>query len=160
MIKQSGLSEIKKRYKKLEKKYKLPNFSELNKEFDVEKVQERETDFLLREIRRVMSDKVGAYLRFLELFLNPPAAPLFVLISLKGMVAHHKEKIEEIYRELVKIEIRSIALDVHYEEQEEAKFIREVYKKWKEFKDDLKSICKEIENLHSKIEKKNKTYYG
>lgn len=155
-----GLSEIKKKYKELEKKYKLPSFSELNKEFDIEKVQERETEFLLREIRRTISEKAGAYLRFLEFFLNPVASPLFVLMALKGMNLHEKEKMEKLYQELVQIEIRSITLDINYEEQEEAKFIKDVYKKWQEIKGDLQKIFKEIENLHSKIEKKNKTYFG
>lgn len=160
MSKYPGLSALKEKYKKLEKKYKLPPFSELNKEFDIEKIQERETDFLLREIRRCISEKVGAYLRFLELFLNPPSAPLFVLIALKEMSANEKEKMEELYKELVMIEMGSIALDVSYDETKEVNFIKEVYKKWKELKKDLEEVCREIEILHSKREKKSKVYYG
>ncbi|MEM2089723.1 MAG: hypothetical protein QXL88_01375 [Candidatus Pacearchaeota archaeon] len=160
MSKYFGLSEIKKKYQKLEKKYRLPKFTELNKEFDIEKVQEHETEFLLREIRRTMSEKVGAYLRFLELFLNPVASPLFVLMALKEINLHDKEKMERIYQELVQIEIKSIVLDVDYKEEEEAKFIKEIHKKWKEIKEDLKKVCKEIESSHLKTEKKAKSYFG
>ncbi|MEM4703012.1 MAG: hypothetical protein QXP53_00815 [Candidatus Pacearchaeota archaeon] len=161
MEKNVSLSEIRKKYKKLESKYKLPSFSDLNEEFEIEKVQERETEFLLREIRRAMSDKVIAFLRFLELFLNPVTAPLFVLVALKNMSIQDKEKMESLYQELVRVEIKSIILDIEYSEAEEAKFIKEIYAKWKEVKKELGEICKEIEKVHEKSsEKKSKSYFG
>jgi hypothetical protein len=155
------LSEIKKQYEPLRKKYKLLSFDDMNKEFEIEKVQERETDFLLREVRRAVSEKIVAFLKFLELFMNPASAPLFVLLSLKNIGPDQKEKIEELYKELVEIELSSVALDLDYKEIEEAKFILRVVKRWKEVKKDLTSVFSEIEKIHSKdLDKKTKNYYG
>ena len=160
-MKESRLAEIKKEYSILSKKYKLPDFSELNKEFEIEKIQERETDFLLREVRRAISDKIVAYLKFLELFLNPVAAPLFVLIALKGMNQSDKETMEKLYKDLVGLEIKSIALDTEYKESEEVKFIKEAINTWNSVKKDLIDLCKEIEKAHIKSsEKKKKDYFG
>ncbi|UCD20625.1 MAG: hypothetical protein JSW08_02520 [archaeon] len=161
MEKHHGLNELKKEYSKFVKKYKLPEFSELNKEFEIEKVQEKETEFLLREIRRAISEKIVAFLKFLELFMNPSGAPLFILISLKGLTHSKKEKIEHLYSELVKTELGSVSLDIEYQEKEEVRFIKECYKKWKEVKPDLHGIFKELEKIHSKgSEKKTKSYFG
>ena len=49
---ESCLEELKKKYEKLQKQYSLPSFEKLNEEFDIEKIAENETDFLLREVRK------------------------------------------------------------------------------------------------------------
>lgn len=157
----STLDKIKKQYEPLKKKYKLPEFSKLNEEFEIEKIQEKETDFLLREIRRAMSDKIAAFLRFFELFLNPQAAPIFVLTSLKNLTTKEKETIENLYRELVKMELASVNLDVSYNEAKEAKFLIEVMKKWQEMKSEIQEIANSILKFQAKNgEKKGKSYFG
>lgn len=159
--KNAALEILKKQYEPLKKKYKLPEFSELNKEFEIEKIQEKETDFLLREIRRAISEKMAAFLKLFELFLNPQAAPLFILTSLKNLTLKEKEMIENIYKELVKLEIISINLDIEYNEKEEVKFIIEAMKKWKEIKLFAKEIVDFLIKFQNKnTEKKEKSYFG
>lgn len=155
------LEKIKKQYEPFKKKYKLPEFSKLNEEFEIEKIQEKETDFLLREIRRTISDKVAAFLRFFELFLNPQTAPLFVLTSLKNLTTKEKEMIENLYKELVTLELVSVSLDIKYDESKEARFILESMKKWQKMKTDIQEITNSIINFQNKsIEKKGKSYFG
>ena len=83
MGKESSLEELKKDYLILQKKYKMPSFKELNEEFDIEKAAEHETDCLIREIRKAIMDKVIAYLRFVEMLLNPSNAPMFFFALVK-----------------------------------------------------------------------------
>jgi len=71
MGEESALEELKEDYEKFKKIYKLPEFRQLNEDFDIEKVAQNETDFVLREVRRHMMDKIIAYLRFIEMLLNP-----------------------------------------------------------------------------------------
>lgn len=156
-----NLERIKKQYEPLKKKYKLPEFSKLNEEFEIEKIQEKETDFLLREIRRAISDKIAAFLRFFELFLNPQAAPIFVLTSLKNFTVKEKEAIENIYKELVKLELVSVSLDISYKESKEGQFILEALKKWQEMKPEIQEIADSIVKFQGKVgEKKGKSYFG
>ncbi|MCX8194245.1 MAG: hypothetical protein N3G19_02705 [Candidatus Pacearchaeota archaeon] len=157
----NNLERIKKQYEPLKKKYKLPEFSKLNEEFEIEKIQEKETDFLLREIRRIMGDKIIAFLRFLEFFLNPQIAPLFVLTSIKNLTQKEKDSIEKIYKELANIELASVNLDINYEENKEAQFIKEILKKWQELKPQLQEVSEAILQIQKKSgEKKNKSYFG
>ena len=158
---ESNLIELKKEYEKFRKKYKLPKFSELNQEFEIEKIQEKETEFLLREIRRAIGEKIVALLRFFELFLNPQTAPLFILAMLKNVNLNDKELIEKIYYKLVNFELTSITLDIIYNEKKEVEFIKEVTKKWQELKPELYNFSKIIERIKFREkERKRKSYFG
>lgn len=157
----NSLEKIKKQYEPFKRKYKLPEFSKLNEEFEIEKIQEKETDFILREIRRAISDKVAAFLRFFELFVNPQAAPVFVLTSLKNLTSKEKEIIERSYKELVELELAAVSLDISYNEAKEAQAILRAIKKWQELKPDLEEVTAAILRVQQKRgEKKEKSYFG
>jgi len=155
-----GLDELKKAYEPLRKKYMLPSFVALNAEFDVEKAQDRETQFILREFRREITNKVAAFLHFFELFLNPQTAPLFVLSALKNLSLHEKEIITRIYKDLVTLEIEAINLDVKYSEAEEARFIRETFRKWQELKPDMERVGEALKKMQHKSIKEKRSYFG
>jgi hypothetical protein len=159
-MKDSVLNDIKKRYGPLKKKYKMPEFNKLNEEFEIEKIQEHETDFLLREIRKDVGEKVGAFLRFLETILNPVVAPVFVLNSLKNLSSHDKELIKKNYEMLVELEIKAIGLDVEYNEKKEAEFIKEAFKKWQDAKPEIKEIVHSLGKAQFTTDSKSKSYLG
>ena len=68
------LKDLKKEYSDLAEKYKLPSFKELNENFEIEKI-DKDTEILLRDVRKVMMEKIVNSLGFLEMFLNPMNAP-------------------------------------------------------------------------------------
>ena len=140
------------------KKYKLPSFDDLNREFEIEKVQEHETDYLLREIRKAVSEKMSAFLRFFETILNPVMAPVFVIAALKNLENGEKERIKEIYEAMVGVEIGTIELDINYDEKKEAEFIIKASKKWKSIKPDVLEVMKIIEKSHKISENKGNSY--
>ena len=59
-----NIAELKKRYENLTKKYKIPGFVELNKDFEIEKL-DKEIDFLLRAIRKLIMEKIVNSMSFL-----------------------------------------------------------------------------------------------
>jgi len=139
------LERLKKEYEIIRKKYKLPSFSELNVEFEIEKLQDRETEFLIRQVRRTMIEKIALILRFFELIVNPnEASPVYIFSLMKNIQADTKKLIEKIYRELVTVEISSLNLDVSYDEKTEVKFIKEISDKWPLIKKDLSEITKKL----------------
>ncbi|MBU2523035.1 MAG: hypothetical protein KKE23_01955 [Nanoarchaeota archaeon] len=154
------LNRLKKQYESLKKKYKLPEFSKLNEDFEIEKLQEHETDFLLREIRRTMVEKISVVLKFLEIMINPnEASPPFVFAMIKEMKPEMKKSVENMYKELSLVEISSITLDLDYGEKSEAKFIKEHTKKWEVTKKDLRSLIKSMDTIW-KLESNKKSYVG
>lgn len=159
--KEKTLAELKKRYEPYVLKHKLPPFHDVNRDFEVERIYERETDFLMREVRKVMMDKVLGYLRFVELLLNPTNAPLFFFGLVKSMGQDDRKALEKIYTKLGEFEIDVIALDNDYSDDKEASFIKKIFKDWQEIKSDLKSIVASLRSgWNQKTEKKEKGYMG
>ncbi|SRR3989344_1862229 len=158
---ESKLKKVKEDYKKVSEKHKLPSFEELNEDFHVEKVSETETDFLLREIRKIISERIFNYLRTVETLINPSNAPMFVFSVVKTLSSEDKSKLTEIYKELARNEIRLFAIDVEYSEKKEADFIRDVFKTWQKIKKDLVKILGTIEkNIDSKSDNNHRKYFG
>lgn len=155
------LETMKQEYKELKKKYSLPEFDKLNQEFYIEKSADVETDYLLREIRRTVSDKLVNYLRFFEAFMNPASAPVFIHSIMKTFNSESKETIQNIYKKLSKREIELIDLDLNYEEKKEAEFIKSVEEEWEGIKKDLTKVLEVInKNWDAKIEGSNKGYFS
>ncbi len=158
---ESKLDELKKIYLKLQKEHNLPSFEALNEDFQIEKVSDVETDFLIRELRRTISDKPFTYLRFVESLINPANAPMSVLSVVKTLGSEEKEKLAEIYKKLVRNEILLIETDISFSEEKEAKFIRETYETWQEVKKDLLEVIGSVNlNWDSKVEVNGKKYFG
>jgi hypothetical protein len=156
-----GLDKLKKDYKKYQTKYSLPNFEDLNKFFEIERVADHDTDFLLREIRKAITEKALAFVRFIELLINPTAAPFFMFTIIKNIQPSDKKLIEKIYEKLCGFEISAIKLDMCYNEKDESEFIKKSLKLWKENEDDLRELSKIIERAwKTSSNKKEKDYFG
>jgi len=161
MEKEYNLNALKQEYKKIQEKYNLPSFEELNEDFNIEKASEIEVELLIREIRRFMADKLSTYMRFIEAILNPVNVQMFIYSLIKSLETQEKEKLTEIYKKLSKKELKLIELDLKYSEEKEALFIRESYLMWQEMKKDLLEIFEKINNnWDNKVESKNKDYFG
>jgi hypothetical protein len=155
------LPKLKEDYKKIQKIHNLPDFDKLNMEFAIEKIAEVETDFLVREVARIMAEKFSNYLRFVELVLNPSNAPMFIFSLIKTMREEEKKKFSEIYKELARIELNLIEIDINFSEKKEAEFINNSYKTWMNMKKDFLDVIEKIKtNWDNKSENNNKAYFG
>jgi hypothetical protein len=153
------LDKLKESYDILRKKYNLPQFKEINEDFEIEKVSERETEFLIRNIRREMLEKVANYMRFLEALMNPSNAP-FLFMALGNQITEKEKKIiNELYLKFGKYFIESFSLDNESSEKQEAELILEIYNEWKGIKKDFASLIEVFEiSFENKKEKKSKNY--
>jgi hypothetical protein len=140
---------VEEQYNKLKEKYDLPEFKELTKDFDIEKNQDKESPFLLREIRRIINEKIGSYLHLFETLMNPTSPPMFVFSILRNISTEDKESIKEIYKELSKTQIEIMKLDTIYSEESESEFVSKTYQSWQALKP---KIYKLIENFESSFE--------
>jgi hypothetical protein len=161
MDKECNLDDLKEKYSEIQNKYDLPDFDSLNEDFSIERISEIETDFLLREIRKFLSEKFTNYLRFIEAIIHPVSSPLFIFSVIKILGAEEKEKLTEIYKVLAKKEIKLVELDISYDEKKEAFFLKESFESWKKIKKDLLEVFQVIDkNWDNKFETNNKGYFG
>ncbi len=158
---ESCLEQVKKDYAELREKYSLPNFDDLNKDFQIEKVAETETELLLKEIRRFMFDKFSNYMRFLETLLNPVNASIFTFSVLKTLSVEDKKIAENIYKRLMKLEVDLMEIDIEYSEEKEAEFIKKGFKEWNEVKKSWLKIIRSVKkNWDNSVKNDSKGYFA
>src|SRR3989338_775322 len=156
-----GLDKLKEDYGKIQKKHKLPSFKELNEDFHIEKIAEAETEILIREVRKFVGDKLANYMRFVESLLNPVNVPMFVFCFIKLMDSDDKKRLSDIFKELMKKEVKFIEIDLEFNEEKEAQLIRDSYRFWQDAKKDMLKILEKInKKWDDKSETNNKGYYG
>jgi hypothetical protein len=151
---------IEEEYEKLRKKYDLPEYEKLIEDFEVEKIGEKETEFVAREIRRTINEKIAAYIHLFETLINPTSPPMFVFRILKNMTEKEKEKMQEIYKDLSKTQIEIMKLDTIYKESEEAKFISKTFILWQKTKPEAYKIFESFEkNFENGNKSKGRSYF-
>jgi len=151
---------FKETYDKLAQKHSLPEFKKIIEDFDIEKIQDKETTLLIREIRRTINEKIAAYIHLFETLINPTTPPMFVFSILRNISTEDKETIKKIYKAISRTQIEVMKLDTIYNEESEAKFINETFIIWQELKP---TIYKLIERFESSFEEddtsKKRSYF-
>jgi len=138
---------IKEEYNKLQKKYNLPNFEDMNNEFEIITIEK--IDFLLREIRRKISEKIELLAKLLEGILQPETT----LTHFKESNIFSDEEREEVYglfRSLMFFHRASIETALNENDKKTADFINSFWKKWTKIKNNLEKTVKKVKDSWEK----------
>lgn len=148
---------IKENYKKLQKKYRLPKFEDINKDFEIITIEKKE--FLLREVRRKISEKLELFAKLLEgIFL--PDATLTNLYESKIFTDKEREKIYNLFKKLMFFNRLSIETSINENNAKTSNFIKTFWKYWTKMKRDLEKVIKKIKDSWKKeIEFKQELSY-
>jgi len=133
--------KIRKKYDELKEKYTLPDFEELNKEFELSTIEYEE--FLLSRIRKRITDKINAMCEFLEDLLSPDTA-IANIYEYKAFNDNERKKIFELYKKLKVLEKLSLELSLNHDEKKDAEFIGDVFSSWDKIKDEIIGFIKKI----------------
>jgi hypothetical protein len=157
----SDLENFRKKYNQIKDKYKLPDFERLAEEFDVERASERESSFVIREVRRTINDKLSALLHLLETFVNPSQSSMFIFSMLKNIEETDKKLIKKLYEKISKFEIAVLKLDINYDEKSEADFIKQIFKEWPEMKKEITILLDKLDkNFDMSALETKRGYFG
>ena len=155
MDEENNLGKFKKEYSKLQKKFGLPSFQIMNEDFQIETIAKNEAEILIREIRKIIADKLAGFMKIIESLLNPSNVPLFVFSMAKSVGEKDRKNISEIYKQLAEKEIDCLELDIVFNEKKEAKFVNDSYLLWQEIKKESIPIIDSIrKNMKIKPEPK------
>jgi hypothetical protein len=150
-----------KEYNLLKEKYGLPEFDLIARDFDAEKILEKETNFIVREVRIAISEKISSYLNLFETLINPSAPPIFIFSVLRNLNSENKETIKRIYKRLSKLQVEVMKLDTIYDESREVLYVKKALKEWQNLKVEIYDL---IENFEKGLEEdngsKNRGYFG
>ena len=153
--------DLEEEYSKVALEKSLPSFNELLADFDVDKISLKETKFLPREIRRAITEKISAYLHLFESLINPSSTPVFIFSAMKKQNKERSIEINKIYKELSRIQLRTLLLDTVYDEQKESEFIKDSFQKWQTLKKSIYNIIEQFEiNLDEESTNNSSGYFG
>lgn len=126
------LKDLPKAYESLQKKYSLPAYADLNHEFELLYVSAllASLDFPLRFIRRRMADRLGSAVNYLQALLQPNPASLVLMKESSFFSGEEKSKMGELLQHMVTLERTSFVLDLQGDEQQDAQYIKETFKRW------------------------------
>jgi hypothetical protein len=153
--------DLRDEYKKIQNQFELPEYKEVSDDFDIEKLSDKESEYLARDIRRTISEKLSGYMHFFELLINPASPPLFILSALRNIDKQTKDKLGVLYKKISKFQIESMKLDTIYKEDAEAKFINDVFLEWQSMKKEIYCIIDSLGvNMEEGGEERRCGYFG
>ena len=157
-----NLDKLKHEYKLLQEKYNLTSFEKLNEDFEIEKIAESETDFVLREVRKMIVGRLFDYLKLIESILNPSNASMLVFAIAKAVGVKERETLADLYKKIGRIQTEIVKLELEYSEEKEAESIKKYVELWNnELRKPLNEIMDSIQkNLDNKTEDNGKGYFG
>jgi len=153
------LKDLKSRYSELAKRHKLPSFIQVNENFEIDKI-DKDTECLLRLVRKVAMEKIVNSLNFLEILLNPVNAPRIYLSYIRSINAEDRKSIEKIYSAFGALSINSLDLEIDYSEKKEAEMIKSIYNIWMSLKGDFRKILASLKQPNGFVAKREKSYFG
>lgn len=156
--------DVKKEYESLKRRYHLPNYEDLDKEFEFLYIGEiKEIKFPLRFIRRRINDKIALICNMVQTLLQPNPSSMINLKESSFLSKEDKMKYSELLRDLMQAERTSLVLDFDFNEKKDAEFINKNYKKFLEVKGDIIKLTQKLvdgwKNIESKRESKDH-YFG
>lgn len=153
------MSDVKEKYADLAKNHKVPSFEELNKEFEIEDVDD---DFMLKNILRKIAEKLESYINLLGEILQPDANSISSMHEAQFFSDDERRQSFEIYRKLMKAYRSIIESLLKNEEAEQAELLNVLLKSWKESKTMLIPLIAKMKESWDKdiTIKENIGYFG
>ena len=140
---QKSENQMEKEYLKLQKKYNLPQFTEIKEELELD--PKDENPFPIKLVRRKLHDKLTYAARVIEIILFPNPSSLPNIYESKFFDEKEKEDMGETYKKILSLERESNRLDILPSEKEDAKFFIKALKEWEKIKPKIANILKKTE---------------
>lgn len=133
---------IKKEYEKLKKKFSLPNYDEVNNELEISSIETE--DFLLRQIRRKISERIDSIIDPLGSLLQPSAESMIDMHECKFFDDKDKKKMIDIYKKLMILSRQALEADIEHDDNADAVLIKDFFKEWNILKKDVVAFMKKM----------------
>ncbi len=148
---------VKEQYNVIKKKFSLPDYDKLNYEFEISSIEEE--DFLLRQIRKKIVEKIHRFLDAIQPIVQPEAVVSDVQES-EYFEENELRKVFDLYRQLKILDKKALELSADEDDEETAEFISYVFKIWPDMKKQMKEIAKKLQKAwEQEIVSKEETSY-
>jgi hypothetical protein len=139
--------EAKKKYDALMREYSLPDFEELDREFDIGKLETE--SFALKEVRRKIAEKIEFFCKLLEEVLQPDTN-ISNLYESKYFNDNEKKEVFDAYKKVMRLHRETAELAIKNDEGEDAGFIKKIFVEMPALKNELLPIVVKLKQSWEK----------
>src|SRR3989344_9141948 len=134
---------VQEQYATYRKKFKtLPSFDVLDREFEISTI-ENHPKFLLREIRKKITERIDFFAKLLEELLQPDAT-IANLRESRDFTEKEKKQIFELYKKFMIVMRSSVEYALTGTDKDNVEFIVEVMKSWEKAKTQTLQIVRKM----------------
>lgn len=133
---------IKKGYEILKREYGLPNFDEINNEFEISLIEHE--DFIIREIKNRIFDKIDSFTKFIEQLLQPDTNSITEVNEYRFIDDKERTKLFEFYKNLMNIHREIVSLTIENNDIKTAAFIKKFFNDWPKIKNQMTDLSKKL----------------
>jgi hypothetical protein len=133
---------MKEEYNKIKKEFDLPDFDILNYEFEI--IDLDPTEFLLREIKRKINDKISDACELLAKLIQPEPTSLTDLYEYRCFDDDAKNKIFELFSKILYIKRKINESELLLDDKIDAAIIKEAADTWPKLRKQLIPFVTEL----------------
>ncbi|HLC65712.1 MAG TPA: hypothetical protein VJI46_06340 [Candidatus Nanoarchaeia archaeon] len=130
-------------YEKLRKKYSLPAFKGVDRDFSVSAIENER--FLLREINANMMEKLELVIALITELLQPDTNNVASIHEFRAFDEKEKKELYDFYCKLMTLHRKGVYVSISGEEKKEADFLKELHSDWGQIKSKMKGIVSKME---------------
>lgn len=154
------LKEIKREYEKVKDKYNLPDFDQLNLEFEFKPMQEDTS--VIKHVSRRMGEKVVYFSRSIDAILFSFGNSIVLNYENKMLTDKEKDNITELHKKIMFFDRSIWVLEINGDEEAYVKFIKDLWEEWFALKEGVYDYAKKIREGWKKesIEDRGESFFG
>ena len=149
------LKELNEEYNKLEKKYSLPRFEQLDEEFEIRAIELDKSGVLIKAVLRWITNKLNLFMNYLEPVVTIPPQNIHSLIEVRNLSDEDRKRMFEFYKKVSVLLHENLAVELK-SEKEIAQQIKKIWKIWPGIKKEEIMFLEKITSAWEKKEEDSK----
>ena len=129
------VNQIEKEYNNLYKKYKLPNFKQIDEEFEISDLES--TNFLMSGNLRRIGEKLEFYANIINDLLQPDTSSISGMHETRFFTEDEKNEIYVTFKRLMKLHRTILESVLNHDEKNQAEFLKDFFIEWIKIKKEL-----------------------
>lgn len=130
------------KYEELRKKYNLPDFEELDREFEISAIEDKQLN--IRETRKKVAERIEKTTGIISEMLEPEN--IVNIYESKALSEAEREELFNLFKQLMFLKRETQLLEIRNEEKEDAAFINKTLSEWKALKEDLVKLVEKVKS--------------
>ena len=141
-------NKIESEYNKLCKKFELPKFKEIDKEFEISALEHPR--FLISNVLRKIAEKLEIYTEAIGNLVHPDASSLSSMYEIRFFSDDEKNDMYKMFKKLMKANREIVELLLGADEKKEAEFLNNFLDNWLSLKKELQAYLSKMKESWEK----------